>query len=68
MAHCPNTNDGQAKELITKSELAKKLRVTARTIDNWTSQGIIERIKIGRVSRYDWAEVISQLKSKQQAA
>ena len=51
-------------ELVTKKDLAKKLSVTTRTIDNLTNRGIISRIKVGANSRYDWNEVVQALKSQ----
>lgn len=55
----------QTNELITKSELARNLRVSNRTIDNWTRAGIIRKLKIGAMSRYDWPEVLAAVKANQ---
>jgi excisionase family DNA binding protein len=51
-------------ELHTKKEVAKKLRVTTRTIDNLTNQGVITRIKLGSSSRYNWAQILQALESQ----
>jgi predicted transcriptional regulator len=53
--------------LITKQELAKNLRITQRSVDNLTNKGIINRIKVGANSRYDWLQVVQSLKSQAQA-
>jgi excisionase family DNA binding protein len=39
--------------LITKRELAKILRVSSRTIDNWLKRKILPHLKIGRLVRFD---------------
>ena len=49
-------------ELITKTELAKKLKVSTRTIDAWREQGVISCIKINSQVRFDWSEVLRELK------
>lgn len=51
-------------ELITKKELAKKLRITTRSIDNYSKSGIIKRIKIGANSRYNWLQVLESLETQ----
>ena len=50
-----------AQELITKTQLAKKLKVTTKTIENWTKDGLIPVIKINTQVRYNWSEVLEQL-------
>lgn len=47
--------------LLRKSELAQRLKVSARTIDNWVSAGRIPCLRIGRVTRFDWAAVLQAL-------
>jgi hypothetical protein len=64
-AKAPNKQDGQVSELITKAEIAKRLSASQRSIDNWEKKGLIRKIKVGRLSRYDWAEVVQKLKANQ---
>ena len=51
-------------EPITKSELAKRLDCTSRHIDNLTARGLFNKIKVGALCRYDWAEVAETLKAQ----
>lgn len=44
-------------EFLTTAEIAKRLKVTGRTIQNWTADGTIPSVKIGRIRRYLWSEV-----------
>ena len=53
-------SDGQ---LLTTRELARRLKVTERTIENWRKDGRIPALKIGRAVRFLWSEVIDSLKS-----
>ena len=50
--------------LIGKVEMAKRLAVTPRTLENWMREGYVPYIKIGRVVRYDLEEVMGTLKRK----
>ncbi len=59
-----NLDDTETTELITKAQLAKKLKVTTRTIDNWTAENLIPKIKINSQVRYSWIDVLSHLKRK----
>lgn len=57
-------NVGQVDELLTKHELAKKLKCTRRSIDNYVAQGLIPKIKVGKLSRFNWAHVCAALEGK----
>jgi|GEM_PF-4689647 len=50
-------------EFLTTRELARKVKVTERTIQCWTANGIIPGLKIGRIRRYLWSEVFAALVS-----
>ena len=63
MINKTNTTEGQVQEFINKTELAKRLKVSTRTIDNWTKDGIIPKIKIKGCTRYNWASVCESLNS-----
>ncbi|QQL43706.1 helix-turn-helix domain-containing protein [Sulfuriroseicoccus oceanibius] len=51
------------ESLITTRELARRLKVTERTIENWRRDGRIPALKIGRAVRFLWSDVIDALKS-----
>ena len=46
---------------ITKEEVAKRLKKTVRTIENWQARGIIPFIKVGRSVLFDWPDVQAHL-------
>lgn len=48
-------------EFLTIGELARRVKVTDRTIQNWTANGMIPSLRIGRVRRYLWSEVCAAL-------
>lgn len=50
-------------EMLTKKELAAKLKVTVRTLENWQREGFLPYIKISSVVLFHWPEVIEHLKS-----
>lgn len=54
--------------LLTKKELAKRLRVSTRTIDLWVNQGRITKIKIASTARFDWNDVLAELKAGKEVA
>lgn len=67
-AYMPNTyisNDGLAHDYLTKEELAKKLKATTRSVDNYVAQGIIPKIKIGGLTRFNWVQVCASLEGKE---
>jgi excisionase family DNA binding protein len=45
-------------EFITKTELASRLKVSARTIEIWVKSGKIPCAKVGHTVRFDWAAVV----------
>ena len=50
--------------LINKKQMAQKLAVTPRTVENWMNEGYVQYIKIGRCVRYDLEDVIAALKRR----
>ena len=44
-------------ELVTKRHIAAVTNVSTRCIDNWMSDGLIPYRKIGKLVRFDVAEV-----------
>ena len=49
------------EELLTKRQLAPRLRCSARTLDEWMKRGRIPYIKLGKTVRFRWADVVSKL-------
>lgn len=49
------------EELITKKELAKRLKLCVRTVELQTNQGAIPVIRIGTAVRYSWPDVFKAL-------
>jgi hypothetical protein len=61
-------DDAKLDGYIGKSELAKRLGKTPRTIESWMRQGILPFIKIGAGRRasvlFDWQAIAAALASK----
>lgn len=56
----PQTNAAPAampEPYIDKTEVARRLGVQVRTIDNWMRQGKIVYFKIGRAVKFKWSDV-----------
>ena len=49
--------------MLTKREVAERLKVTVRTVENWQQRGVLPYVKIGKVVLFHWPEVIEFLKS-----
>ena len=58
------SNAGPVVEYLTKEELAKKLKSTKRSIDNYVAQGLIPKIKVGGLSRFNWEHVREALENQ----
>ncbi len=59
MATIPNSSE--TTELITKLELAKRLKVTTKTIEDWVKARRIPAIKMARAVRFSWPDVRAAL-------
>lgn len=55
------TTEPETDELITKLELAKKLKVTTKTIEDWVKARRIPAIKMARAVRFSWPDVKAAL-------
>ena len=53
--------DGVSEGLLSKRELAPKLRIGQRTLDLWMHQGRIPFFKIGRSVRFRLSDVLEKL-------
>ena len=50
-----------AERFIGKTEVAKRLNKTIRTVDNWMQRGLLPYYKIGRSVVFKWSDVESHL-------
>jgi excisionase family DNA binding protein len=56
-----STEEKPVEGFITKTELARRLKKTTRTVDNWMSSGVLPYYKIGRSVNFKWSEVETHL-------
>jgi excisionase family DNA binding protein len=49
---------------IGKTEVARRLNKTIRTVDNWMRRGILPYYKLGRTVAFRWSEVEAHLAAK----
>ena len=61
-----NTNDEHANDqasdgLLTKRELATRLRVSTRTVDHYMRSGRLCFVKLGKTVRFRWLDVLEKL-------
>ena len=50
-------------QMLNKKELAGRLKVTVRTIENWQAAGLLPYIKISSVVLFHWPDVLEHLKT-----
>jgi predicted site-specific integrase-resolvase len=55
------TADRASDGLLTKRELAERLHISTRTLDDWQRRGRICHLKIGKSCRYRWPDVLAKL-------
>lgn len=61
--------DTHTKELLTADELARRLHVKRRTVQQWAKAGIIPKIQPSpKVIRFDLAAVMAALESNKGVA
>jgi len=53
---------GQMEEFIDGRELAKRLGISARTVEKWMRCGKLPYYKLGKIVRFKWSEVNVHLK------
>ena len=66
MAHNRAMNSTIVIGLLRKRELAQRLSISVRTIENWVSAGRIPCIRVGRVTRFEWERVLEALHAYEQ--
>ena len=47
--------------LMDKAELALRLKISTRTLDDWMRKGRLPFLKIGKTVRFRWSEVLAHL-------
>lgn len=62
------TNDAEhidraSDNLLTKRELAARLRRSTRTTDDWMRKGKLPYLKIGKTVLFRWGDVLEKLNS-----
>jgi hypothetical protein len=61
----PNAQTPQteaAGEFLNKQEVADRLKVTIRTVENWQRAGLLPHLKISNAIRFHWPDVVEHLK------
>jgi excisionase family DNA binding protein len=54
--------DGARKcGLLTKRDLASRLQISIRTLDDWMRSGRVPFLKIGKSVRFRWDDVLEKL-------
>ncbi len=51
----------QPENLISKIEVARRLRLGTRTVENYMRTGVIPYYKLGRFVHFKWSEVEARL-------
>jgi excisionase family DNA binding protein len=54
------------EDLLTKKELAARMRVTVRTVENWRKKGALRFIKLGNTVLFHWPDLMGQLRANSQ--
>ena len=52
-----------AENFIDKPEVARRLKKTIRSVDNWMKRGLLPYYKIGRSVLFKWSDVETHLKA-----
>ena len=59
------TASAQPLELLTPAQLAREIKTTPQTVNNWRRAGVIPaKIDCGRIVRFDRAEVMAALSTR----
>ena len=49
--------------MLNKRELAERLKMTVRTVENWQRRGALPFVKVGKVVLFHWPDVLEHLKT-----
>jgi hypothetical protein len=58
----PATQDSLG--MLTRQDLARQLRISTRTVDEWRQDKVIPCIKVGKIVLFYWPDVVSALREK----
>lgn len=47
--------------LLNKGEVAARLRIGRRSVDNWMRKGLLPYLRLGKVIRFRWPDVLAKL-------
>ena len=47
--------------MLNKAELAARLKLTVRSIENWQRRGALPFVKVGKVVLFHWPDVVDHL-------
>jgi excisionase family DNA binding protein len=53
--------DALDDSLLTKRNLAPRLKCSVRAVDEWMRKGRLPYIKVGKTVRFRWADVVAKL-------
>jgi excisionase family DNA binding protein len=59
----PAVEKTKSDEMLTKKELALRLKMTVRTVENWQRRGILPFVKVGKIVLFHWTDVVEHLKT-----
>lgn len=51
-------------QLLEKQDVAHRLQISTRTLDQWMREGRIPFFKIGKTVRFRWEDVLAHLDQK----
>ncbi len=54
---------GEPDVMLTKRELAGRLRLTVKTVEKWQRQGLLPYLKVSKVVLFHWPDVVGHLKA-----
>jgi hypothetical protein len=58
-----STASTSGDEMLTKRELAGRLKLTVRTVENWQRRGVVPYLKVSKIVLFHWPEVVQHLKA-----
>lgn len=56
-----SNKEHHTQELISREELAKRLKITVRCIINYEKKNKLKPLRLGTTIRYNWEEVIKTM-------
>ena len=53
----------EPEAMLTKKELASRLKISVRTLENWQRRGVVPFVKVGKIVLFHWPDVVAHLKN-----